>query len=229
MIMQLGVYLSLLCVLLSGCTDILHIQGQKDLLKEVKSKGYSLIIKSNKNDVQSKVVTAAKLYFDGEPVAIEGGNVISIQTNMQSAYLNQFGKEKYAYVGVAQISSDSNKALFTTEFSPKEVRSKRFYPTDLYVQTEPREYVGGHFNVTYPEALTIFSPMAQHQVNSAYTKINLSWSKPAVGNQVEISSYEHCTGHYKVIHRYTVTNEAQEHVALNLDEIFRKVPLPITL
>lgn len=203
MMVRLKAVVLLFLLALSGCSDF-NLAPEKDLKSQVKDKGYSLIIYANKGGVNGKLAAGAQFFNNGQAAPIEGGNVVTVKTDIEEALLNKFGDTNTDYAASANISSTSNTIRIGTKFLPIKARAERFYPADiLHVKTTARDYVGFAFDATFPEPLVVSSPMPDSVFRNHpdSTDVMLQWQRPSNGNQIEVSAYVHCTKQYKVIYR----------------------------
>lgn len=191
-------------ILLAGCSDGFNIAPKKDLESDVKEKGYSLIVYANKGGVSQKLTAAAQFFNDKKPEPLEGGNLVTVTTDIEKSLLNKFGDSNMDYATTAAISSGSNSIRIGMEYLPIKARSERFYPADiLHVKTTARDYVGFTDKATFPAPLIVSQPTPNLVFHNdpGSTNVTLQWERPSNGNQVEVSAYTHCTRQYKIIYR----------------------------
>lgn len=190
--------------LLSGCSDneTFNVDPIKNLNSLIKKQGYTVIMEINKGDIGQKTGVGARLYKDAKNIPMEGGNTIIASTEIEKKPLNQFGDSPLDYATAVAGSAGENSIHFATRYQPVEARADRFYPADeMYVPAAERSFIGFEFDAEFPQQVIVSSPLPEQVVSNPDDSLLFEWQKPSDSDQVEITTYNHCTGGYRIIYR----------------------------
>jgi hypothetical protein len=183
-----GVILSVL--VLSGC----EIDGS-DNLPRVPDQGLFMLAEVNRHEAEDEAQVAAAVFNDGVPVNLTGGDVFEARTATERVLLMKPGPVEGSYAESLPVDNSVQDVFLNIVHEPIEARANRWYPVDLLnIDPGPGELVGKSATVSFPQPVTIQTPVADTVYTSITDQIDLSWIQgDNVDDDMRVLSAIECT------------------------------------
>ena len=178
-------YIVMACLLLSSCGF------ESDDSNNIPAEGLYLEWQVNLHQDHEDAVTVVSMYQDGVPALLEGGDVMLISQGDKAIRLKKSASYKGAYTAELEDAQVAQTVDLNIEYRPVLAREDRWYPAELaYVDAGPTQFNGLSAKVTFPEKVTIQSPLVINgdavTFSSITQTVNLKWAEVGMGSDVQI-------------------------------------------
>lgn len=178
----------LVALIAAGC----EIDGS-DNLPGVPDLGLFMYAESNRHEAEDSAQIAAAVFKDGAPVDLVGGDVFEARTATERILLKDRGSVTGSYAASLPIDNSVQDVFLNIVHAPIEARADRWYPVDLLnIDPGPGELVGKSAIVTFPDAVTINTPLADTVYTSISDQIDFDWI-PGNGDNMRVLSAIECS------------------------------------
>jgi hypothetical protein len=175
-------------LVLTGC----EIDGG-DNQPRVPDQGLFMYAEANRHEADDSAEVVAAVFDDGEAVNLVAGDVFEARTETERVLLTRVGFFDGSYAQSLPVDNSVQDVFFNVVHEPLEARSERWYPIDiLNIDPGPGELVGKSATVSFPQPVTIISPVADTFYSSISEEINLEWIQSNGDNMRVLASVE-CT------------------------------------
>lgn len=170
--------------------------GTSDSLRDpISSTGVSATIQANLPNGAMSAQVAASLYKDGRKQALVGGDIVVAYSDdgTHSAILRSIENLSGDYLAAIPVDDSGLGIVFSVEHDPVAAREDRWYPVDeLLVDPGAGELVGYDFDVAFPSALALTSPLSNEVYTTRDQDIILNWNAEADSDQIRLTTVQTC-------------------------------------